>query len=117
MYKENLLDRCIQLYGEVDGTKLHKAMATIADKDFCVSTGLDAHTISISRSCISRGHSFKLSEDYKYLVMPNNILYAVKSLTRKDIYHLLPWNVRAPSHPHCFVDDPIRSGFDMSSLC
>ena len=117
MYREDLLQRCTQLYGEDIGDKLSLAMLQIYQKDFCVATGLDSKHISISRSCLSRGRLFELSNDCKYLVMPGGFLQTIDSLTYQDLAPLLPWNsANPPGHRHCFMDDPIRSGFDMSSL-
>jgi len=117
MYRANLLDRCVQLYGVAVGNMLRDAMISIANNDFCVATGFDAQHVSISRSCLSRGRSFEFSDDYRNLVMPGGFLQAIDSLTYQDLAPLLPWNsANPPAHRHCFMDDPVRSGFDMSSL-
>ena len=118
MYGENLLERCTQLYGEEIGDKLSLAMLQIAHKDFCVATGLDARHVSISRNCFSRGRAFRLSEDYTKLIMPDGSEREISSLSYKDIVPFLQRNsINPSSHNNCFMDDPVRCNFDMSSLC
>ncbi len=117
MYNEHLLERCTQLYGEDIGDKLSLAMLQIYQKDFCVTTGFDAHQISISRSCIVRGKLFRLSEDYSSLIMPDGTERTIESLNYTDIVPFIPKrSTRSHSHRHCFIDDPLTTKFDFASL-
>lgn len=69
MNKQTLKDRCIGFYG-ANGNRLYEVMMQLHEKDFCVATGFDDHSVSLSRSCSKVGRVFRLSEDYKHVVMP-----------------------------------------------
>lgn len=60
---------CTTRFGQEKGSKLAKVMAKMGRLDFCVATAWNADEISISRSCHHRGRIFKISNDYKKLIL------------------------------------------------
>ena len=106
----------MRLYGETAGPLIHRAMAEIQNKDFCVATGLRLPEISISRSCLSQGRVFRLAGgDYSLLVTPDGER-EISALGYQDIVCYLPNRHMREGQQHCFVDDPLTDILDFASL-
>lgn len=103
MDSKNLERRCVELYGR-NGKFLFRAMEAIHRKDFCVATGWDDNEVSIARCCNSRGKIFKLSNDYKSLIMPDGRVRKIDDLTYNDIVQYLPKPCVAVEQNNCEVD-------------
>ena len=67
---DGLKRKCMDTFDRKAGLALHTAMMRVARMDFCVATSWDAHEVSVSRSCNSRGRVLRFSDDYEHLVMP-----------------------------------------------
>lgn len=104
MDTKSLERRCIKLYGNINGRLLFAAMIAVHNKDFCVATGWNNHEMSVSRSCDAPGKIFKISEDYKQIIMPNGETKRIIDLTYSDIEGFLPTKYGKGEQRHCELD-------------
>lgn len=104
MHIKTLESRCIDQYGEENGKKLYRAMQDIHEIDFCVATGWAVDEISIAQSCNYRGRIFKLSKDFRSLIMPDGVEKSFRDLNYSEIKNLLPKKCDEPNYKHCDPD-------------
>lgn len=121
MDKQALKQRCQELYGAA-GERLYAAMMALHEKDFCVATAWDDHSVSLARSCSRVGRVFRLSEDYQHVFMPQGRLKSIESLSYVDLALWLPkTNHPSETHSHCSFDnyspsEELHSHFSPESL-
>lgn len=108
MNRRTIRRRCISLYGKQVGNKLADVMLKVGRKDFCVATAWNARQISISMSCNSRGKIFKITEDYKTLIAPDETRISIETAEYIDIAKYLNHSKYREHKRHCQFDSTAR---------
>jgi hypothetical protein len=109
---KNLERKCVNSFGQKKGDMLFQAMQQLSRKKFCVATGWEPDEVSLSYSCLIRGQIFKLTPDYKSIILPDGEIIEIKCLSYRDLLDYLPKTKFNDNYRHCFVDGE-RETFDV----
>jgi hypothetical protein len=78
--------KCKKLFGSKQGKKLFRAMIKISEKGFAVSTTDKADEVVIAKNHSSGGRILRFPHNnYDLLIMPNDQIRAIRSLSYMDI--------------------------------